>query len=97
MTTLLFSAFKTIFSQIAAKLFWWSINRTFRDQLPTIFDKVDLALATAQAVQAPVAVQEVTIKRAIEKVTSHPVTPEELRTVLSLYDPLKAAAKLLQP
>lgn len=96
MTALLFSAFRTILSQLAAKLFWWSINRTFRQQLPTIFDKVDLALAAAQAVHAPVAVQEITIQRAIEKVTSHPVTPSELSTVLKLYDPLVAAAKLLQ-
>ena len=97
MTSLLLTAIRTILGQIAVKLFWWSINKAFRKQLPDIFDKVDIALGAAQAVSAPIPVQEITIKRAIEKVTSHPVTPEELSTVLKLYDPLKAAAKLLQP
>ena len=96
MFNLLGFAARSALSTLASKLFWWSINKTFRKQLPKVFDAVDIALGAAQATHASVYLQKSAISRAIEKVTNSPATPEELATVLKLYDPLKAAAKLLQ-
>lgn len=85
--------FRTISLEIGRALLKLAVDRALRKELPAIFAKLDLELPFMLVNHAkPLEVQAV-ITDIIEEKIGRVATPTQIKTVLGLYDPVKAAKR----
>ena len=87
------SIFRTIALELGRTLLKLAVDRALRRELPAIFAKLDMELPSMLVDHAkPLAVQAV-ITDVIEEKLGRTATATQVSTILSLYDPVKAAIR----
>lgn len=87
------SIFRTIALELGRTLLKLAVDRALRKELPAIFARLDIELPFMLVNHAkPLAVQAV-VTDVIEEKLGHVATPTQIRAVLGLYDPVKAAIR----
>ena len=87
------SIFRTIALNLGRTLLKLAVDRALRRELPAIFAKLDMELPSMLVDHAkPLAVQAV-ITDVIEEKLGRTATATQVSTILSLYDPVKAAIR----
>jgi len=90
------SIFRTIALNLGRTLLKLAVDRALRRELPAIFAKLDMELPSMLVDHAkPLAVQAV-ITDVIEEKLGRTATATQVSTILSLYDPVKAAIRNLK-
>ena len=87
--------FRTIALELGRTLLKLAVDRALRRELPAIFAKLDMELPFLLVNSAkPLEVQAV-VTDIIEEKIGRTATATQISTVLSLYDPVKAAIRNL--
>jgi len=87
------SIFRTIALELGRTLLKLAVDRALRRELPAIFAKLDMELPSMLVDHAkPLEVQAV-ITDVIEEKLGRTATATQVSTILSLYDPVKAAIR----
>jgi hypothetical protein len=91
------SILRTIALEISRALLKLAVDRALRRELPAIFAKLDMELPSMLLVDhaKPLEVQAV-ITDVIEEKLGRTATATQVSTILSLYDPVKAAIRNLK-
>jgi len=87
------SIFRTIALQSARILLQLAVDRALQKELPKIFAQLDKDLPVLLFDKAKPLVVQAVITDAIEEKIGGIATPTQVRAVLSLYDPIKAAIR----
>ena len=87
------SIFRTIALQAARILLKLAVDRALQKELPKIFSQLDKDLPVLLFDKAQPLVVQAVITDAIEEKIGGIATPTQVRAVLSLYDPIKAAIR----
>ena len=88
--TNIFRAIALELSRVVLKL---AVDRALRQELPGIFAKLDLELPYMLASRAKPPEVQAVVTDIIEEKIGHKATATQVNTVLSLYDPVKAAIR----
>jgi hypothetical protein len=87
------SIFRTIALELGRTLLKLAVDRALRREFPAIFAKLDMELPSMLVDHAkPLEVQAV-ITDVIEEKLGRTATATQVSTILSLYDPVKAAIR----
>lgn len=74
---------------LAARLVIKAVSKKFRKQLPQIFEVLDTRLRSEmRASTSPYRVTDL-IKSSVFSVTGEPATTEQVKTIISLFDPTR--------
>ena len=85
--------FRTISFQVGRFLLSMAVDRALRNELPAIFNRLDLVLPYMLSEKAsPLQVQAAVVE-AVEEKIGRIATPTQVSAVLGLYDPVKAALR----
>lgn len=91
------SIFRTIALELGRVMLRLAVDRALRKELPAIFAKLDMELPSMLLVDhaKPLEVQAV-VTDVIEEKLGRTATATQVSTILSLYDPVKAAIRNLK-
>ena len=89
------SFFRTIALEISRALLKLAVDRALRRELPAIFAKLDMELPLLVNHAKPLEVQAA-VTDVIEEKLGRTATATQVSTILSLYDPVKAAIRNLK-
>ena len=85
--------FRSISLQVGRFLLSMAVDRALRNELPAIFNRLDLVLPYMLSEKAsPLQVQAAVVE-AVEEKIGRIATPTQVSAVLGLYDPVKAALR----
>lgn len=85
--------FRTISLEIGRALLKLAVDRALRKELPAIFAKLDLELPFMLVNHAKAPEVQAVITDIIEEKIGHKATVTQVKAVLGLYDPVKAAKR----
>lgn len=85
----LVQAGQRVLLDLAARLVIRAVSKKFRKQLPQIFEVLDTRLRSEmQASTSPYRVADL-IRSSVFSVTGEPATVEQVKTIISLFDPTR--------
>jgi hypothetical protein len=85
--------FRTISLEIGRALLKLAVDRVLRNELPAIFAKLDMELPFMLVNKASEPEVRAMITDVIEAKIGHKATATQVKTVLGLYNPVKAAKR----
>jgi hypothetical protein len=90
------SVFRTISLEIGRALMKLAVDRVLRKELPAIFARLDLELPFMLINKAAPPEVQALITDVIEEKIGHKATATQVKAVLGLYDPVKAAKRRIK-
>ena len=87
--------FRTIALEVSRALLKLAVDRVLRRELPDIFAKLDMELPFLLVNSAKPREMQAIVTDIIEEKIGRTATATQISTVLSLYDPVKAAVRNL--
>lgn len=85
--------FRTISLEIGRALLKLAVDRALRKELPQIFARLDLELPFMLINNAKPPAVKAVVTDIIEEKIGHKATATQVKAILSLYDPVKAAIR----